>query len=373
MLEGGVDDGGEPQQTRVGGVRGGARVVERRGAEEGPAVREVEQTPETMVFFERAAGAPVAITEARMRLITREQLRRADEEGADSFDEEEAPLFVTLPTVTLVNVSGKAVREVGVGFVTGGRLNVVAGYALPMRPGESQTVRSDWRRRNVIIPGTLADVSLRVVWVTFVDGTQWGARLRDPHMPPPPPSAPDAPPPPPPGSAVRSATAVSVEGAFGGVSMGDRAVSGLGGRAGAAAGLGVGSGAGGGVGSAVGGGTGAGASAGFGVGDNSGARAGGGSGGARAGGAGGLGSQKLYAPRPEYPPIAKAAGAEGSVSVRITVDEEGNVVAAEAVSGHPLLRTAAVDAARASKFKPTVIDGQPAKVSGIISYVFTLK
>jgi len=55
------------------------------------------------------------------------------------------------------------------------------------------------------------------------------------------------------------------------------------------------------------------------------------------------------------------------------VDEEGNVVAAEAVSGHPLLRSAAVDAARAAKFKPTVVDGKPVRVSAVISYDFVLK
>jgi protein TonB len=57
----------------------------------------------------------------------------------------------------------------------------------------------------------------------------------------------------------------------------------------------------------------------------------------------------------------------------VTVDEEGNVVAAKAVSGHPLLQAAAVDAARQSKFKPTLIEGKPVKVSAVISYVFTLK
>ena len=329
MLEG-VD--GEPQQTRSGHVR----VVERSG-DEGPAVREVEQTPETMVFFEHPAGAPVAITEARMRMITRDQLRRADEEGADSFDDEVSPLFITLPTVTLANVSGKAVREVGVGFTTAGRMNVIAGYALTLKPGESQIVRSDWRRRNVIIPGTLGDVSLRVVWVTFVDGTQWGARAREPHMPP----APPAPPPPDVPNAPNEPNALNSSepnprSAVSGTGVGGSVASGRG------AGVGVGSGIGGGV----------------------------SAGGANAGG---LDEQILDAPQPQYPPIAKAAGAEGTVSVKVTVDEEGNVVAARAVSGHPLLRTAAVDAARATKFKPTVVDGRPVKVSGVISYDFVLK
>ena len=193
---------GAPQQAR-GGRAGIVELRgEGRGRQRGPAVQEVEQTPETMVFFEHPAGAPVAITEARMRQITRDQLRRADDEGAGSFGDEESPYFITLPTITLANVSGKAVREVGVGFTTGGRTNVVAGYAASLNPGESQTVRSDWSRRNVIIPGTLADVSLRVVWVAFADGTQWGVRARDPRPPvppPPPPAAPDAPDAPDPG------------------------------------------------------------------------------------------------------------------------------------------------------------------------------
>ena len=59
--------------------------------------------------------------------------------------------------------------------------------------------------------------------------------------------------------------------------------------------------------------------------------------------------------------------------MKITVDEDGNVVAAEAVSGHPLLLQAAVAAARAAKFKPTFLEGKPVRVSGVISYNFKLK
>jgi len=55
----------------------------------------------------------------------------------------------------------------------------------------------------------------------------------------------------------------------------------------------------------------------------------------------------------------------------VTVDEKGNVVAASAVSGHPLLRASAVQAARQSKFSPTLLSGKPVKVKGIIVYNFT--
>jgi protein TonB len=74
--------------------------------------------------------------------------------------------------------------------------------------------------------------------------------------------------------------------------------------------------------------------------------------------------------QPPYPPIARSAHASGSVSVQITIDENGNVISAHAVSGHPLLQAAAVGAARASKFTPTKLSGQPVKVSGVIIYNF---
>ena len=57
-------------------------------------------------------------------------------------------------------------------------------------------------------------------------------------------------------------------------------------------------------------------------------------------------------PKPEYPKAAAAVNASGQVTVRVLVDIKGNVVRACALDGHPLLRKAAVDAAKAGKFKP---------------------
>src|SRR5215213_6622582 len=76
--------------------------------------------------------------------------------------------------------------------------------------------------------------------------------------------------------------------------------------------------------------------------------------------------------KPAYPAAAKAVRAEGAVNVQVTIDEEGNVISASAVSGHPLLRAAAVTAARASKFSPTKLQGQAVKVTGVIVYNFVL-
>lgn len=83
-----------------------------------------------------------------------------------------------------------------------------------------------------------------------------------------------------------------------------------------------------------------------------------------------LNGKALSLPRPPYPPIARAAGASGTVVVRVLIDEDGRVLEAEAVSGHPLLRQAAQQAALAARFSPTQLSGQPVKVTGVITYDF---
>jgi protein TonB len=86
-----------------------------------------------------------------------------------------------------------------------------------------------------------------------------------------------------------------------------------------------------------------------------------------------LNGKAISKPQPAYPPIAKAARASGTVTVQILVDESGRVVSANAVSGHPLLQQAAVAAARNARFSPTLLSGQPVKVSGVITYNFVLQ
>lgn len=83
-----------------------------------------------------------------------------------------------------------------------------------------------------------------------------------------------------------------------------------------------------------------------------------------------LNGKAVYLPKPPYPPAARAVRASGSVIVQVLVDESGNVVSSGAVTGHPLLRAAAVAAAREAKFSPTLIAGRPVKVSGVITYNF---
>ena len=83
-----------------------------------------------------------------------------------------------------------------------------------------------------------------------------------------------------------------------------------------------------------------------------------------------LNSKAISLPRPTYPSAAKSAGASGKVVVEVTIDEEGKVIEARAVSGHPMLQQAAVQAARLAKFSPAMLSGQPIRVTGTISYTF---
>jgi TonB family protein len=75
---------------------------------------------------------------------------------------------------------------------------------------------------------------------------------------------------------------------------------------------------------------------------------------------------------PTYPPLALAAEVSGTVVVEITVDEVGNVIAVRTVSGHPLLRAAAVEAARQWQFTPTTLQGEAVKVVGTLTFNFAL-
>ena len=74
--------------------------------------------------------------------------------------------------------------------------------------------------------------------------------------------------------------------------------------------------------------------------------------------------------KPAYPSAARAEGASGSVSVQVLIDEEGKIVAAQAIDGSPLLHFAARTAACKSEFSPTTLSGVPVKVSGVITYNF---
>lgn len=85
-----------------------------------------------------------------------------------------------------------------------------------------------------------------------------------------------------------------------------------------------------------------------------------------------LNGRALQLPKPPYPQLAVTARVSGVVTVQVLIDESGRVMSAQAISGHSLLRAAAAQAARQARFSPTVLGDQPVKVSGVITYNFTL-
>lgn len=85
-----------------------------------------------------------------------------------------------------------------------------------------------------------------------------------------------------------------------------------------------------------------------------------------------LNGEAKVLPKPVYPQTARMVKASGMVAVQVLIDETGKVISAQAVSGHSLLRAAAVQAAYQARFTPTYLSHQPVKVSGVITYNFVL-
>jgi TonB family protein len=75
---------------------------------------------------------------------------------------------------------------------------------------------------------------------------------------------------------------------------------------------------------------------------------------------------------PMYPSIARAARVTGVVTVYLIVNEKGEVETVQKLEGPLQLQQAAADAARRWRFNPTVIDGQPVRVTGYLSFNFAL-
>jgi protein TonB len=75
-------------------------------------------------------------------------------------------------------------------------------------------------------------------------------------------------------------------------------------------------------------------------------------------------------PKPNYSPLARTAHISGTVVVQVIIGLDGNVIAAAAISGHPLLLGTSVAAARNTRFTPTRLNGKPVKVVGVLKYNF---
>ncbi|MCB9066672.1 MAG: TonB family protein [Calditrichia bacterium] len=81
----------------------------------------------------------------------------------------------------------------------------------------------------------------------------------------------------------------------------------------------------------------------------------------------------LHQVTPDYPELAKRAGIEGQVVVKVLINTVGNVEKVEILKSHPLLDEAALAAARQFKFSPGKQRDRVVKVWTQIPFHFRLK
>lgn len=75
---------------------------------------------------------------------------------------------------------------------------------------------------------------------------------------------------------------------------------------------------------------------------------------------------------PVYPPLAITAHISGVVRLQAMIATDGSIAELRAVSGHPMLIGAAIDAVKQWRYRPTVLNGRPVTVDTQIDVNFTL-
>jgi TonB family protein len=76
--------------------------------------------------------------------------------------------------------------------------------------------------------------------------------------------------------------------------------------------------------------------------------------------------------RPVYSQMASRAKIGGKVTVEITIDKDGKVTSAKAVSGSLMLKAECESAALRSQFKPQMWNGEPIAAKGHLTYNFVV-
>jgi len=80
----------------------------------------------------------------------------------------------------------------------------------------------------------------------------------------------------------------------------------------------------------------------------------------------------LFHPDPEYPTLAKMARIQGTVRMEAVISKDGTIQALKALSGHPLLVRAAMDAVARWRYQPTLLNGEPVEVVTEVEVKFIL-
>jgi len=76
--------------------------------------------------------------------------------------------------------------------------------------------------------------------------------------------------------------------------------------------------------------------------------------------------------QPLYPPLARMARIQGPVVVAAVISKQGVMERVQAISGHPMLIRAAVDAVSQWRYKPYILNGEAIEVETQITVNFVL-
>jgi TonB family protein len=75
---------------------------------------------------------------------------------------------------------------------------------------------------------------------------------------------------------------------------------------------------------------------------------------------------------PQYPAAAREKNIQGDVILHAIIDKEGKISEVQVLAGDDLLAQAALEAVRQWRYKPMLVDGQPAEVDTTITITFSL-
>jgi periplasmic protein TonB len=81
----------------------------------------------------------------------------------------------------------------------------------------------------------------------------------------------------------------------------------------------------------------------------------------------------IYKSVPQYPAIAKAVGAQGTVVLQAMISKTGTIENLHAISGPQMLQQAAIDAVKNWRYRPYMLNGQAVEVETTVNVIFKLE
>jgi TonB family protein len=84
-------------------------------------------------------------------------------------------------------------------------------------------------------------------------------------------------------------------------------------------------------------------------------------------------SRRVKEVKPVYPDIARQAGIEGIVSMKVMINKDGGVEKVEVLSGEEALRNAATTAVRQWRYQPFLLEGNPVPVVTTVNLKFQIQ